>query len=128
MNDSQTSIATTVDYIPLPDMDSEVDQTAMYKPLIYTNQSPFISDRLPWPSIIILLLGAFVVIYSAAIPNIQTNQRLFGILVAIIWSVIWAVLLWVLWKDNLRRMSWFLLLLSTTLLFIFFIVIIVLNI
>jgi len=81
----------------------------------------------PWPTIIISILGAIVVIYSAIAPNVNESRRVFSIVLMILWTLIWALILWVLWRECHRAASWWLLLVPITIIVIFFIVIVVLN-
>jgi hypothetical protein len=84
-------------------------------------------DSNPWPTIIISILGAIIVIYIAVAPNVSTNRRLFGIILMILWTIAWALILWVLWIECHKSASWWLLLIPVTIMAIFFILIIVMN-
>ena len=82
----------------------------------------------PWPSIIIGVLGAIVVIYIAVAPGVATDRRLFGVIIMALWTIVWALILWVLWKECHRVASWWLLLIPIAIMAIFFILIIIMNI
>src|SRR5437870_128064 len=82
----------------------------------------------PWPSIIISVLGAIVIIYTAIAPNVDENRRLFGVILMTLWTILWAVLLWVLWNECHYSASWWLLLIPVIAMALFFILIIILNI
>lgn len=82
----------------------------------------------PWPTIIISVLGAIVVIYTAVAPGVVNDRRIFGIILMILWTIVWALILWVLWKECHRAASWWLLLIPVIIMAIFFILIIVMNI
>ena len=82
----------------------------------------------PWPTIIISVLGAIVVMYTAIAPGVDENRRIFGVIITILWTVMWALILWVLWKDCHRSATWWLLLVPVALLAVFFILIIVANV
>jgi len=82
----------------------------------------------PWPSIIIGILGAIVVIYTAVAPKVSTDRRLFGVVLMTLWTIVWALILWVLWKECHRSASWWLLLIAVIIMAIFFILIIIMNI
>ncbi|CAH6420581.1 Hypothetical protein HVR_LOCUS1228 [uncultured virus] len=82
----------------------------------------------PWPSIIIGILGAVVVIYTAVAPGVATDRRVFGIVIMALWTIVWALILWVLWKECHRAESWWLLLIPVIIMAIFFVLIIILNV
>lgn len=82
----------------------------------------------PWPTIIISVIGAIIVIYIAVAPNVDENRRIFGIVLMTLWTIAWALILWVLWKEGHRASSWWLLLIPVIAMALFFIVIIILNI
>jgi len=82
----------------------------------------------PWPTIIISVLGAMVVIYIAIAPNVNDDRRLFGVVLLALWTAVWALILWVLWKECHRSATWWLLLIPVIMMALFFVVIIILNI
>lgn len=82
----------------------------------------------PWPTIIISVLGAIVVIYTAVAPNVDENRRIFGIVLMTLWTIIWALILWVLWRECQREASWWLLLIPVIMMALFFILIIVIDV
>jgi hypothetical protein len=85
-------------------------------------------NEAPWPTIIISVLGAIVVIYTAVAPNVDENRRVFGIVLMVLWTLIWALILWVLWKECHRSASWWLLLIPVIIMALFFILIIIMNV
>jgi len=85
-------------------------------------------NSVPWPTIIISILGAVVVIYTAVAPNVDNNRRVFGVVLMLLWTIVWALILWVLWKDYHRPASWWLLLIPVIIMALFFILIIVMNV
>lgn len=84
-------------------------------------------NTIPWPMIIISIIGAIIVIYTAVAPNIDETRRVFGVVFTILWTLIWAIILWVLWRECYTSMTWWLLLLPTTLIILFWIAIIIFN-
>lgn len=82
----------------------------------------------PWPTIIISVLGAIIVVYTAVAPNVNTDRRIFGIIMMTLWTIVWALILWVLWKECHRAVTWWLLLIPVAIMALFFIVIILMNI
>jgi hypothetical protein len=82
----------------------------------------------PWQSIIILIMGGIIAVYSAVAPGVDNNRRLFGVVLTLLWTAVWALILWVLWKEKQYTAAWWLLLVPTSLLLLFFVVIILLNI
>ena len=85
-------------------------------------------DVSPWPTIIISVLGAIVIIYTAVAPNVDENRRIFGVVFILLWTLIWAILLWVLWREYHRSASWWLLLVPVIAMALFFVLIIVMNV
>jgi len=81
-----------------------------------------------WSSIVILILGAVVVIYSAVAPGVDQSRRIFGVVMMLLWSILWALILWVLWKNGKRDTSWILLIIPVTIMLIFFVFILIMNI
>lgn len=82
----------------------------------------------PWPTIIISILGAIVIIYTAVAPNVDENRRIFGVVFLLLWTLIWAILLWVLWRECHRSSSWWLLLIPVITMALFFVLIIIMNV
>lgn len=85
-------------------------------------------DVNPWPTIIMSVLGAIVIIYTAVAPNVDENRRIFGVVFLLLWTLIWAILLWVLWRECHRSASWWLLLIPVIAMALFFVLIIVMNV
>lgn len=101
------------------------------QPSVTSIQQPTVTKYnwswLPWPMIIISILGIALLIYTAVAPDIDSSRRSFGVVLIILWTLLWALLLWVLWKENQRAAAWWLLLISSVSILLFFILIIVMN-
>jgi len=82
----------------------------------------------PWPTIIISVLGAIIIIYTAIAPNVNNDRRVFGFVLIMLWTIVWALILWVLWKECHKASSWWILLIPVSIMILFFVVIIILNI
>lgn len=82
----------------------------------------------PWPSIIVSVVGAAIVIYAAVAPNIDDNRRIFGVVLITLWTIAWALILWVLWRECHHATSWWMLFIPIIAMVLFFVVVIVLNI
>lgn len=65
---------------------------------------------IPWPSIIVSILGIIIIIYLSVGPSIETSRRVFGVLLMVLWTAIWALLLWVLWRECRHQTAWWMLL------------------
>lgn len=85
-------------------------------------------DEIPWPTIIVIIIGGTLVIYTAIGPNLNDNRRLFGVVLITLWTIVWALILWVLWKKCHKAPSWWLLLIPVGIMVLFFVLIIILNI
>lgn len=82
----------------------------------------------PWPVIIVAIIGIIIILYIAIGPYISNSKRIFGVTLLILWTLIWCLLLWVLWSEGYYSMSWWLMLIPIFTMVIFFaIVIILLN-
>ena len=90
--------------------------------------SPSSYMTVPWPSIIIAILGLAFILYTLIVRNISNNLRIFAFIMIFLWSVIWIIILWVLWRDQKYNMAWGILLVPTISLTIFFIFVVVMNI
>jgi hypothetical protein len=82
----------------------------------------------PWPSLIIAMLSAAAIIYTAVASGIDSDRRVFGIAFILLWAALWAIILWVLWYAAQQQTAWYLLLFSTALGLLFFLLIIVFNV
>lgn len=82
----------------------------------------------PWPSIIIGILGGIIVVYTTVAPGISGDRRVFGAVIMVLWTAVWALILWVLWKEGNKAVTWWLLLIPIIVMVTFFILIIVLDI
>lgn len=102
-----------------------VEQTKSVLPICQIYEP---TDVNPWPTIIISVLGAIVIIYTAVAPNVDENRRVFGVVFLLLWTLIWAILLWVLWRECHRSASWWLLLIPVIAMALFFVLIIVMNV
>lgn len=82
----------------------------------------------PWPSIIIAVIGGVILMYTAVAPNVDINRRLFGIMMVLLWCTMWALVLWVLWKECHRPVTWWLLFIPVILVLIFFVLVILADV
>lgn len=85
------------------------------------------TNKTAWPPIILGIVGAIILIYTAVGPGIDTNRRYFGLILTFLWIAAWGLILWVLWRDCEHSTSWWLLIIPIALIFIFFMVVIVMN-
>lgn len=81
----------------------------------------------PWPVIIMIIIGAAVIIYSAIAP-INQDRRIFGVVMLSLWTIIWSVIIWFLWRECERNAAWLLLIVSVVMMLVFFVLIIIMNI
>jgi hypothetical protein len=82
----------------------------------------------PWAAIIMLIFGGILLIYTAMGSNINSNVKIFGIIMILLWTLLWTFLLYLLWKDNFVSSTWWMLVIGFSVLTFFFILIIILNI
>lgn len=81
----------------------------------------------PWPVIIVSVIGGGIVIYTAVAPGISSDRRTFGVILITLWTLVWALILWVMWKECHHPATWWLLLIPLVLEILFFILIILLD-
>ena len=81
----------------------------------------------PWPTIIVSVLGAIVVIYTAVAPQISTDRRILGIVMITLWTIVWALILWALWKEHHIEATWWLLIIPVAIMALFFVLIILMD-
>lgn len=82
-------------------------------------------DNSPLPAIIMGIAGAITVMSIAIIPGIDRERRIFGIILIILWTAIWAVVLIMITNECQPEICWWLLLISIIIMLIFFIPLIV---
>jgi len=81
-----------------------------------------------WQSIIVLVFAAIIVIYAAVAPNVEDTKRVFSIIMMILWATLWAIVLWVIWKDGKSLSSWLMLIVPIALMIVFFVLVVILNV
>jgi hypothetical protein len=81
----------------------------------------------PWQMIISILIGVGLILYTALLATIAPARRNFSVLMLILWTLLWAILLWVLWGHCENATAWWLLIFSTLVTLTFFILIVALN-
>lgn len=82
----------------------------------------------PWPSIIVLIIGMCMVIYIGVAPGINPNRIALGITLILLWSILWALILWVMWKKKNYFCAWLLMVIPLILMLTFFLVVIIFDI
>lgn len=82
----------------------------------------------PWPAIIVAILGLAFLIYALFATNLNSSTRSFSILMIILWTLMWVIILWVLWNDNRNNTAWAIVLVPVVLLIIFFVLVVVMNV
>lgn len=79
----------------------------------------------PWPVIIMAIVGFALVIYTCIGPNMNNHLIVFGALFIFLWTLMWCIILWVMWKARQYTETWGLLILPLVLVFLFFMIILV---
>ena len=82
----------------------------------------------PWAMIIMMITGGILLVYTTLGENIDSNVKIFGILMIVLWTLMWSFILYLLWKDNYITSTWWMLVLGISALIFFFILIIILNV
>jgi hypothetical protein len=80
-----------------------------------------ISQPVPWPSVIMTIFGVILILYTGFAPIPDPNRRPFGLILLILWTLMWILILWVFWRDEHYTASWSLLCIASILMFLFFI-------
>lgn len=78
-----------------------------------------------WPAIIMAIVGFALAIYTAIGPNIHQHLAVFGTIFIVLWTLMWCIILWVLWKAGQYTETWGLLILPLVLVFLFFMIVVV---
>lgn len=81
----------------------------------------------PWPVIIVAIVGGVLVIYTAVAPGVSTDRRAFGAILLGLWTIAWALILWVIWRECHHPAAWWLLLVPIALMILFFLLIVILD-
>jgi len=84
-------------------------------------------DSVPWPSIIMLIFGGIIVLFTIAGPNIPSDIKILGVMLVVLWSLLWTLILWLLWIQYTEAISWWLSILPIIIIILFFVLIILLN-
>jgi hypothetical protein len=79
----------------------------------------------PWPVIIMAIVGFVLAVYTAIGFNVNQNLIVFGAIFIFLWTVMWCLILWVLWNSGQYTEAWGLLILPLVLVFLFFMIVIV---
>lgn len=79
----------------------------------------------PYPVIIMAIIGFVLAIYTAIGIHVNSHLRSFGAIFIFLWTIMWCLILWVLWKASQYTETWGLLILPLALIFLFFMIIIV---
>lgn len=83
---------------------------------------------IPWPPILMAIMGVIIVVFTAVAPGIPNDRRLFGVIILTLWTIVWALILWVLWREGRYGATWWLLLIPSAIMILFFVVIIILKV
>lgn len=73
----------------------------------------------PWPVIIVILVGLIAAMLMLFIPNVNGGVRSLGVVLLLIWTLIWALILWYMWKECHTRATWWLLILPVAMAILF---------
>jgi hypothetical protein len=82
----------------------------------------------PWASIIMSIFGIILLLCTALGAGIDTNVKIFGILMILLWTLTWSIILYLLWKDNFIKSTWWMLVIGTSVLTLFYYLIVVFNV
>jgi hypothetical protein len=83
------------------------------------------NNKLPWPIIIMAVVGFVLAMYSVIGPNINPHMMIFGACFIFLWTLMWCLILWVLWNAGQYTETWGLVILPLVLIFLFFMIIMV---
>lgn len=78
------------------------------------------------PTIIIIVLGVILSIY-VLVANIDSQRKIVTMIFYGVWVIIWAVLLYLLWRESSYAASWWLLLIAITIMLVYFMVIVIFD-
>ena len=81
----------------------------------------------PWPMIIMGMIGGGMLLYTILMAPISNSRRQFLLGIIILWTLLWMVIFWSLWRRCYTTVIWWLLLFAITLLTFIFVVMAVLD-
>lgn len=70
-----------------------------------------INSQIPWPAVIMAIVGILALVFVGLLPRLSLTYRIIAIVLTLIWSIIWIIVLWILWRYSQRTVAWILLLL-----------------
>lgn len=111
---------------PVDEINSSVSKTSgdNSKRICNNNIREISESKVPWPVIIVGIVGIIILLYIAIGPYINSNKRMFGITLILLWTLIWCLLLWVLWNEEYYSMAWWMMIIPIFTIVIFFVLVI----
>ena len=70
-----------------------------------------VNSQVPWPAIIMALIAIVALVFVGLIPRLSMTYRIIAIIMVLVWSILWIIVLWALWRYGQRTLAWILLLL-----------------
>jgi len=83
---------------------------------------------IPWPSIIIFIVGLILLIWLGLDGSINHNRRMFGLSLILLWTLMWMLILWLLWYRAQYNIAWWVLFIPFITLILFFVIAITMDI
>lgn len=110
-------------------------ETAAYPVITSTSSNPFTpytssTSSIPfaWPALIIGIIGLILFIWTLVDGNIDPNRKVFGCLMIFLWTIVWVLILILLWLKMAYGITWWLLVVSAVVIITFFVVIVFINV
>jgi hypothetical protein len=81
----------------------------------------------PWPMIIMFLVGMGFLLYTILVARISNSRRQFSIGVIVLWTLLWTLIFWAMWRQRYTTATWWFLLIAVSVLLFFFVVMVTLD-
>jgi hypothetical protein len=81
----------------------------------------------PWPAILVAIIGLGIMLYTIFATNVTPSRNIFGGTLIFLWTLVWFIILWVLWKQCYTVVTWWICLIPISLTILFAILLITFN-
>lgn len=81
----------------------------------------------PWPVIIVLIIGLIATIYAFFAIDVLQSRRIFAGIILGLWTLIWVLILWLMWSEHHYRATWWMAILPVFVIVLFVVLVLVFN-
>lgn len=112
---------------PIVNQCGNVDQISDIDKVLGITKNTCHPKGAPWQLIIIAMVGSGMLLYTILMAKISESRRQFSLGVIILWTLLWVVIFWSLWRRCYTTVIWWLLLFSLSIITLFFVIIVALD-